>query len=69
MEATTFLTDAILVGHEQVVDEDSIRVNGRTPVLRDAANLDLCAVQVRVEKRHAIGGLGGRGLCERYEQE
>src|SRR3546814_3144990 len=57
-EAPALLADQILVGHKQVVDEDGIRVDRIAAKFGDATDLDLGAVKISVEDRHAMGRLG-----------
>ena len=54
-EALAFFADAVLIGDEQAVDEDRVRVDRLAAHLRDAVHVDLAAVEVGVEDRDAVG--------------
>ena len=54
-EALPFGTDAVFLGHEQVVDEQHVRADGVTAHLGDQAMLDLGAVEPGVEQRQPLG--------------
>ena len=66
-EALALLADAVLLGHEQAVDEDGVGVDRLAAHLRDAPHVDLGAVEVGVEDGDAVGRpravleLGGAG--------
>src|SRR3569832_616034 len=48
-EAFAFFADAVFIGHEQIVDEHRVRIHRGTTHLRDAAYLDLRAIERGVE--------------------
>ena len=54
-EALALLADAVLVGDEQAVDEDRVRIDRLAAHLGDPVDVDLRAVEVGVEDRDAVG--------------
>src|SRR3546814_8327306 len=54
-EALAFLTDPILFGDEQSVDEDRVRIDRLATHFRNLVDVDLRAIKIGVEDGDAVG--------------